>query len=111
MVWDMLVRLVIAVLLIAGPIPFRSCACEADHHATGPTTTNHTEHHDPDCPMANPPHPKPALTVANIEPDLAIGPIAAPIPFVSPWPVVERESRLPLDNSRPRWLMHLAIQI
>jgi hypothetical protein len=110
----MIVRFIIAVLLIAGPVPFRTCACEADHHATGPTTTGPSDHHDPDCPMAKPPHPKPAVTEAytNIDPDLTAGLVEpAPLPFVSLWPIVERESGKPLDDSQPRWLMHVVIQI
>ncbi|MBX3399441.1 MAG: hypothetical protein KF873_11905 [Gemmataceae bacterium] len=105
-----------AALLLAGPLPFRVCACEADHHATGPTTGDTTEpvHHEPDCPLAKPPHPKPAV----FSPDSSFDPIDAPaiieptaVPLTFKTPIVERSAFVSSDPARPRWLVHLTIQI
>ncbi len=112
----MIARIIIAVLLVAGPLPFRVCACEADYHATGPTTGDTTEpvHHEPDCPLAKPPHPKPAVLSPHSSFDPADAPtIVEPIavPLIFKILIVERSAFDSPDPSCPRWLVHLAIQI
>lgn len=108
------IRLLFAVLLLLGPMPFRYCACGAEHATTEAGHEDGTPvHHDPDCPMAKPPHPKPAVTVpvASIAVDLDAC-VLEPLAELDPsWPCLVSDEPARRDRSVPFWLVHLAIQI
>lgn len=115
----MVVRLLIVMLALGG-LPFRVCSCAHERTALATVASDGVEsdpahhEHDPDCPMAKPVHPKPALTEARIAvvPDLAIDLLAPPLmPVdVSGRRDPDRDAG-PLASSGPIWLAHLAIQI
>ncbi len=109
----MLVRLLIAALLLLGPMPFRSCTCAAEHATTAPADDAEPAHHDPDCPMAKAPHPKPAVTApaASVAVDLHVCRLDPPANLGLPWPCLVSTDPSRLDRSVPFWLVHLAIQI
>ncbi len=58
------VRLLLVLLTLTGPLPFRVCTCGAhDHHDAEPAGER-PHHHSPDCPVCNPPPVKPAALTA-----------------------------------------------
>ena len=114
------IRLLVAVLLLLGPMPFRSCTCAAEHANAmvanddgSPADHSEPAHHDPDCPMAKAAHPKPAVTapVATVAVDFDVCTLESPAKFDSSWPCLESAEPSKRDRSVPFWLVHLAIQI
>lgn len=119
-----MIRLIIIVLLVLGPMPFRVCTCGAEHAmavlASDQNDRNvpyiELPHHDHDCPMAKAKHLAPAVIQPTgswtLDLDVSACPFEAHTPIESFFSSVphREQNRLP-DWFAPLWLIQLSMQI